>query len=118
MWVYEDKFAISSAFKRYARKHHAETASCFVNLEKVMALLNSGNKIGSFNLSFFRHEKAGIFRIGQRGRKGLKETRLYVFPDEDAQTMVLLTIGDKDSQSRDIEQAGNIVQQYKENQGD
>ena len=65
-----------------------------------MNFLNAGEKIGGFKLDFFRSEGKGLYRIGQR--KGDHETRLYVYPDQENEIIYILSIGDKNTQQRDI----------------
>ncbi len=89
--------------KQMGRNHPAEFASCMLNLGKVLDELNTGRKIGGFSFNFFRSEGNGVYRIGQSSVKSPCEMRLYVYPDETSKTMFLLTIGDKNTQQKDIQ---------------
>ena len=51
-WELDQSRAIKSAFKQYAKKHRAEYASCFENLDRVLEILNNGHKWGSFQIGF------------------------------------------------------------------
>ena len=64
--------------------------------------------MGGFQVAFFRSEGEGVFRIGQTGVRSAKESRLYVYPDEQSQTMYVLTIGIKEQQAKDIAEAKAI----------
>ena len=54
-----------------------------------------------------------MYRIGQTGVPGAKESRLYIFPDEQNRVMYVLNIGDKDSQDMDINEAKRSANEIK-----
>ena len=112
-WQIENTYASPGKFKRFSGKHPCEFDSLFANLEKIMRLLRSGNKIGGFRVGFFRSEGEGVYRIGQTGVVSAKESRLYVYPDEQNYVMHVLTVGDKDSQQSDINDSKQLVNQIK-----
>lgn len=112
-WQTNTGSAISGKFERFAKKHRTEFNSLFANLNKVIAILNAGNRLGAFKVGFFRSEGEGVYRIGQTGVRSAKESRIYVFPDETNWVMYILTIGDKDSQSGDINDAKRIARRLK-----
>lgn len=112
-WQFENAYANARKFKKFSEKHPREYESLFANLEKVVRLLRCGNKIGGFQIGFFRSEGEGVYRIGQTSVPGAKESRLYVFFDEQNHICYVLNIGDKDSQSEDINEAKQSVKQIK-----
>jgi hypothetical protein len=114
-WQINIAYASSNKFTKFSKKHSREYVSVFANLEKILGLLRSGNKIGGFQVGFFRSEGEGVYRIGQTGVSGSKESRLYVFPDEKNKTMYVLGIGVKDGQSDDIREAKTIAKAIKAN---
>ncbi len=116
-WQVETAYASQGKFKRFARKYPREYESVFTNLEKVMRLLRSGNKLGSFQIGFFRSEGDGVYRIGQTAVPGAKESRLYLFPDEQNRVMYVLNIGDKDSQDVDINESKRLATAIKPKPG-
>jgi putative component of toxin-antitoxin plasmid stabilization module len=116
-WILNGDYASTGQFSKFNKNHPSEYKSIFANLDKIAGLLDSGNKIGAFNVGFFRSEGSGVYRIGQTGVAHAKESRLYVFPDSEAQIMYLLVIGDKDSQERDLSQANELVQKITKAQG-
>ena len=67
------------------------------------------------NLSFFRSEREGLFRIGQSGVKSAKESRLYIFPHEVNKTIFILDIGTKETQRTDISSARKTIKQIRSN---
>jgi putative component of toxin-antitoxin plasmid stabilization module len=113
-WLIETAYASPGRFKRFAGKHPREYESLFVNLERIVRLLRGGNKPGGFRVGFFRSEGEGVYRIGQTGVESAKESRLYVYPDEEDRVMYTLNIGDKDSQTEDINESKRIAATIKE----
>lgn len=109
-WPYEVAYANVGKFTKFAKKHHREYESLFANLDRVLSFLRQGHKMGSFQFGYFRSEGGGVYRIGQTRVPSAQESRLYVFPNQDNQTMYALTIGTKDGQSEDINEAKSIVQ--------
>lgn len=63
--------------------------------------------------SYIRSEGEDIYRIGQTGVVGAKETRLYVYVRIVSEKIYKLTFGDKDSQQRDINRCKQIVRKFK-----
>ena len=106
-WSIDVSFASRSVFSQFQRNHPKEYISCFSNLEKIRKLLDDGKKLAEMehHPSFFRHETKGIFRIGQSGIKGSKESRLYIYPCHREKMLYILGIGTKESQRSDLEQA-------------
>ena len=78
-----------------------------LNLKRLQLALDAGGKLLQIKFGFFRSE--GKESIGFRNKTGraLKETRLYVWPDEETKTLYLLTLGDKTTQKDDINSAHN-----------
>jgi hypothetical protein len=108
-WQIDNGHANRKRFEKFAGSHPREYDSLFANLEKVMRLLRAGHKIGGFQIKFFRSESDGLFRIGQTSVQGAKESRLYVYPDQEKRLMHVLNIGDKDGQSADINTAKDLI---------
>ncbi|WP_139457698.1 hypothetical protein [Chlorobaculum thiosulfatiphilum] len=65
------------------------------------------------NLSFFRSEREGLYRIGQTKVPGAKESRLYLYPDEAGMMIYLLNIGTKESQRDDIASARKTIREIR-----
>jgi len=108
-WSIENKYAVANKFKKFDCSCPREYASLFNNLDRLVRHLNGGAKIGSFQIGFFRSEGRGVYRVGQSAVAYAKESRLYVFPHLDSMTIYLLTIGSKDSQAQDINEAHAIA---------
>jgi hypothetical protein len=112
-WRIDIADASAGKFKKFAGKHGREYPSLFANLDKIMALLAGGQKLGSFQVGFFRPEREGVYRIGQTGVPSAKESRLYVYPDEQKRVMYVLNIGTKEGQAGDINEAHRTARSLK-----
>jgi hypothetical protein len=108
-WQIDISYASHGKFKRFAKRHERENESLFANLEKIMVLLRSDNKIGSFQVGFFRSEGDGLYRIGQTGVPGAKESRLYVWPDQGRRIVYVLGIGIKETQQEDLSECKSAL---------
>lgn len=116
-WELNADFAIGTKFVKFNKAHPREYASLFNNLNKITGLLNGGQKIGGFHVGFFRSESDGLWRIGQSGVPHAKESRLYLFPDQDNRIFYLLSVGDKDSQQDDINEAKTLLKKIRDTRG-
>jgi hypothetical protein len=114
-WTLDLSLASTSAFNKFQKNHSREYVSCFSNLYWIIEILNDGQKISKLdhNPSYFRSEGKGLYRIGQTGVVGAKETRLYVYPDEQDKIMYILAIGTKEGQKDDINNAHRFIKSIK-----
>jgi len=114
-WKISTEFVTASRFKKFASNHPREFASCGANLERLLADLQSGIPLSVLaqNLSFFRSEREGLYRIGQTKVPGAKESRLYLYPDEAGMMIYLLDIGTKESQRDDIASARKAIREIR-----
>uniref|UniRef100_Q3AR55 Addiction module toxin RelE n=1 Tax=Chlorobium chlorochromatii (strain CaD3) TaxID=340177 RepID=Q3AR55_CHLCH len=112
-WQIDVALANQAAFRHFKKRHEREYISCFNNLNKIKRLLEEGKKLSElhYHPSFFRHETDGIFRIGQSGVSGAKESRLYIYPDNQHRIIYILEIGTKETQQADIAAAQKAIQQ-------
>ena len=109
-WTISRDHAERNQFKAYAKKHGREVASCLANLQTLVDLLNDGITLDqAASTRFFSSEGGGLFRIGQTGVPHAKETRLYLFVRIVAETIEVLTIGDKSSQRKDIQRCRVLI---------
>jgi len=99
------------AKKRYDKKRPAELAAVLRNLARLLEQLNALPHCRAAQAGFLHHEPAGILALDQKGpsRTKLQETRLYVFPEEDNQTLHIITVGNKNSQAADLRCAVDYV---------
>ena len=81
--------------------------------------VNKGVPPQQITAGFIHQEPGGVKAIDQKGpRKGIggtpKEGRLYVFPEEESKTLHLITIGDKNSQQKDLADCRKFMRDLKE----
>ena len=79
------------------------------NLQKVAILAGTFGELSAFQVSYFRNEFDGVWRIGQTNVAHARETRLYVYAARIGTTFYTLTMGDKDTQQADLARAAEIV---------
>jgi hypothetical protein len=114
-WKISTEFVTASRFKKFASKYPREFVSCGANAERLLADLQSGIPLSVLaqNLSFFRSEREGLYRIGQTNVPGAKENRLYLYPDEAGKVIYLLDIGTKETQRNDIASARKTIREIR-----
>jgi hypothetical protein len=117
-WSIENKYAVTKKFETFAQARPREFASLFANLDRIVRHLNGGAKVGGFQMGYFRSEGEGVYRIGQTAVQHAKESRLYIFPNQSNQTIYILTVGTKDRQPDDINEAKAMADQIKKTLGD
>jgi putative component of toxin-antitoxin plasmid stabilization module len=116
-WQINVDYAPQSRFKKFEKKHEREFDSVFANLVRLCGILDLGHAIGSFNVGFLRSEGDGVYRIGQTGVQGAKETRLYIYPKERSREIYVLGIGTKETQDTDIREAKKLAGRIEEGKG-
>ena len=111
MWdlVKEDDFTKKA--KKLVRKHRTEVRNCADNLAAYFSDLQNG-LLPQQIVRGYVHTKypKGIKSLDQKG-PGVtnKELRLYIYPDEENEDLIAITIGDKDSQDKDVENCEDFV---------
>lgn len=101
-------------FKWYEKKKPKELKAVLDNLDTLIKSLHSGKKPKPFVYGFLSAEPSDVIRISEAGSETqVAATRLYVYPDTGTDTLYLLTIGDKPSQSDDIKDCKRIVKDIK-----
>ena len=84
-------------------QHNRELVAVLDNLDTFFKALCAGAKLEHLKYGFIHREPKGIVAIDQKGGgPGLKQTRLYAYPDQTTQIIHVITIGDKNSQKADI----------------
>ena len=90
--------------KRYVKKRPRELKAALDNLDTFFKALQRGAKPQQIKTGFIHPEPQGVLAIDQKGGgPGLQQTRLYVYPHEETETLHIVILGDKGSQSEDIE---------------
>ena len=101
-------------FKTLARRYGEEFESCLRNLGRVIDLFKNETPLSAIVFPFFRPEGDGVFRIGQTGVPAAREMRLYVTFVFIHGIAYILSIGTKNTQSRDIADARRAARKLKE----
>lgn len=100
--------------KWYAKKRPRELQAVLDNLDTFQKALNAGAKPQQVKVGFLHPEPHGVLAVDRKGGgNNLQQTRLYLFPWEPTTTLYLLTLGDKRSQSADIEKCNAFVVHYR-----
>lgn len=101
--------------KPLIKKHRRELKNLLVNLQFYIDALNAGATPSQIQRGFLHPEPHGVLAIDQRGDgKGLKEFRLYIYPDVGQQKLYLLALGDKNTQKSDIASCTQWVLGFRE----
>ena len=109
-WMLEESTIFASKFKKYQKKHPNETAAVMNNLDTYVKTLNAGVKPALIKAGFIHRETQGVIALDQKGAKGSpRQTRLYIYTYEINNTVFLITIGDKNSQKRDIDDCRSFM---------
>lgn len=116
MWQLEPTDDYERQFRWYEKKRPRELEAVLRNLQTYLEALRAGNKPMQIKYGFVHVEPIGVFAIDQKGGGGkLAQTRLYVYPDIDAEILHLLTIGGKGLEQRnDIQLCKDFVAQLME----
>jgi hypothetical protein len=110
MWELSPTAEYAKKLRRWPSKHRQELKNMLDNLDTLQRTLREGAKRGSFWFGFLHDEKMGVLAVDQKGPgAGLKQTRLYIYPDEDDKVLYLITLGDKKSQHADVKVSHEFV---------
>ncbi len=109
-----DDDAYRALAKRLEQKHPKEFAEAFKRLKELCHLLDSGMSFReALSLKWVHHKyRLGMKSLAGGGGKGQAALRLYVFPDQKQHVVVVLGIGDKNTQSRDVRSAERLLAGY------
>jgi hypothetical protein len=103
MWQLEAESDYKKALKRLVKKHRREVQAAHDNLDTFFRAISAGAAPRQVKMGCIHPEPSGVLAFDQKGGgAGLKEIRLYTYPDEDTEALYLITIGDKNSQGRDV----------------
>lgn len=101
-----------SAAERISRKYPQEFQNVFKNLDTYKKTLDAGVPLeqAKRTLPFVHNEQKGLLAIDQRPPKGGVQLRLYIYPQEQTRIIHLASIGDKQSQQKDIKAGHQFIQ--------
>lgn len=106
MWTTWETDRYKQRYKSFERNkgQRAAFVSVLSNMLKLFNALKLGVPLNQARYGFLKPEGGGVLRIGEAGPRNVAATRLYVYPDEENEVLFLLSIGDKNTQSRDIKE--------------
>ena len=121
MW----RLAVTEQYQRkkewFSKKHPGILIALLNNVQRCLDTLNLGTKPAQLvKLGHVHNEKyRGLIAVDQRGAsRKLRETRLYLVPEEQNMTIHLITIGFKDTQRDDHKICRTYVDKILEEIGD
>lgn len=113
-WKLELSEIFESRFKKFQKKHTIEAQSMLNNLDTYLSVLNEGVNPINIKAGFLHNEPDGIKAIDQKGGKGkLRQSRLYIYPDIRTKTVHVISVGDKSTQRRDINECRHYIKPLK-----
>ena len=111
MWTVRPTEEYGRRRRKYEKKRWRELEAAEQNAETYRVALVCGTKPLQIKYGFVHPEGNGVVAVDQSGHGGnLAETRLYLYPDTDAEVLYFLTIGDKNSQDGDIQFSKEVVE--------
>ena len=114
MWKLESTAEYARRHKRYEKDNPRELEAVLDNLDTYFKSLEAGVKPLQIKHGFMHAEPLGVVAIDQKGGKGkLAQTRLYVYPDADTETLYVIALGDKRSQKDDLATCRTFVTQLR-----
>jgi hypothetical protein len=100
--------------KKWPKKYKRESIAVHNNLDTFLKALCRGQKPKDAKFGFIHPEPGGVLAIDQKGGgQSMKETRLYIYPDEESECVFVITLGDKDSQTEDIQTCRDFVKSFR-----
>jgi hypothetical protein len=110
VWRLQPTAEYEKRVRRWPKRHRRELTAMLNNLDTLIGAQNGGAAIEQARFGFIHPEPHGVLAIDQKGGgAGLKQTRLYLYPENDTEILHLITIGDKSSQKSDIALCSNFV---------
>ena len=102
MWQLVSTDGYARRLNQFVKKNPRELLAMLSNLDTYVQTLQAGVRPMQIRHGFMHTETQGAIAIDQKGCSGKPtQTRLYVYPDADTETLYLITIGTKKSQRDD-----------------
>ena len=115
MWRLECVDEYERRRKRYQKDRPNELLAVLDNLDTYHKSLDMGAEPLRRVHGFMHIEPSGVIAIDQKGGgRYLAQTRLYVYPDTETETLYVITLGDKQSQRQDIQTCREFVKQIRQ----
>jgi hypothetical protein len=119
MWKLQPMEEYGRRHKRYEKDHPRELQAVLDNLDTYFRSLEAGVKPLQIKHGFMHHEPLGVVAIDQKGGgKNLAQTRLYVYPEPETETLHVIALGDKRSQKADLGTCRAFVSELRNDEQD
>lgn len=103
MWTIVEYDDLRKGLKKLLKRHRVEATNALNNLQSYLTALRSGLTVQQIVRGWIHTEPCGLKAIDETGpNHPRKAVRLYIYPDEETQTLHVFTMGDKNSQAADI----------------
>lgn len=111
MWELEPNADYVKKLKKFNKRHRCETTNAHDNLAAYLGSLRGGMKPQQIIRGYIHREGGAWVRaVDESGPNNPKKAiRLYFYPDEDTETLHVITIGDKNSQNDDVKYCQEFV---------
>lgn len=114
MWTLSPNDEYKKRLKKFEKKFRREITAVHANLNSVMVQLNEGIKPAQLQHGSIHREPGGVIAVDQKGGgSGLRQFRLYLFPDESSRQLYVLTIGTKERQNDEIRFCTQFVEAFR-----
>lgn len=96
--------------EEFKKKRPKQLLAVLRNLARYQQMLDEQPIARLVSAGFIHPEGRGIVALTQQGFKPKQPpTRLYLYPAQDSKMVYLITIGDKDTQSQDIQDCNEFI---------
>ena len=112
MYKKEQTDQFNNRFKKFEKQSSDSLKYVLVKLGVLFKALECDGKIESLSYNFLRYERDGVYAV-RCSSKGKRPLRLYIHLHLSSETIYLLTLGDKNTQSDDIRWCASIVKEIK-----
>ena len=113
MWNLQPETEYEKLVKKWPKKYRRELEAMLDNLDTFHKALCQGMSLEQIPFGFVHQdEPKGILLIDQKGAgSGVRQTRLYIYPDATMKILHLITVGFKEKhlQRKDIQYATEFV---------
>ncbi|MBV8176472.1 MAG: hypothetical protein JO151_18175 [Verrucomicrobia bacterium] len=109
-WYQEPTDLFLRRKEEFQKKRPKQLEAVLRNLARYQQMLDEQPIARLIRANFIHPEKRGVVALTQQGFNPKQPaTRLYVYPAQNSKTVYLITIGDKDTQSQDIEDCYEFI---------
>lgn len=119
-WTIETSPTFARRLKQFLKARPRELRAALSHVEDLLAELNAGAKPLNVRHGWWHDERQGLYATDQKGAtgKGHVQLRLYVYPETVYEVLWLLTIGEKNTQKRDLQACREMTADLEPKEGD